>query len=152
MNTRAFKASWIILVALGCLSILSGLVLIVAPELFLADEFTGYVGQPFEQFAASNPGATSFFMLEAAELGTFMIALSVASIVVTLCAYRKGLKWAWWLALFIVTVGFGGPVLADIPTKAWQVTGPLMVMLVAGWIALALGAGPILRPAAGPAA
>jgi hypothetical protein len=152
MNTRAFKASWIILVVLACLTILSGLVLIVAPELFLADEFTGYAGQPYAQFAAANPAATSFFMLEAAELGIFMIALNVALMIVTLCGYRQGLKWAWWLALFIITVGIGGPVLADIPTNAWQVTGALVVMLVAGWIALALGAGPILRPAAEPAA
>ena len=145
MNTKALRVSWILLVVVCSIATLSGLIMVFAPEFFLAGEFEGYTGQEWAEFLALNPTATSFFLLEGTQMGLFMITMGVITITVTLCAYRKAQKWAWYLFLFSITLGFGGPVLTNIPTGDVGVVAMVVVLLLTGYVALAIGAKPILK-------
>jgi hypothetical protein len=145
MNTKAFRVSWIMQLVVLSITILSGLIMVFAAEFFLAGEFEGFTGQQWADFAESNPKATAFFLLEGTQMGLFMITLGTVLLVVNLFAYRKGQKWAWYLFLFSVTVGIGGPVVTNIPTKDIGVISMVVILFLAGYVALALGAKPILR-------
>ncbi len=69
----------------------------------MAGEFETYTGQKLADFAAAKPQAHAFLLLEDSELGIFLFALALVSLLVTLLAYRKKEKWAWYLILIGVT-------------------------------------------------
>lgn len=149
MNTKAFRASWVMLLVVFSLSVASGLIMAFAAGFFLASEFEGYTDQGWEAFSASNPRAISFFLLEGTQMGLFMIALSVMAIAVTWFAYRKGERWAWYLFLFTNTLAMGGSLTTNLPTGDLGVIILVAVFLLTGYVALALGAKAILGRTSG---
>jgi hypothetical protein len=75
------------------------------------------------------------------------IIIGFVAITVTLTAYRRGEKWAWYLALAGNTLGFGGGIvitgiLGDISTLIMDA-----VLLIVVFVALVLGAKTILKKA-----
>ena len=145
MSINAVRVSSIILLVVHLMLIISGFTLIFAPDYFLANEFKGYTGQKWEEFIKSDSKITSFFLLEATQMGLFMITLGVILIIITLFAYRKGDKWAWYLLLFSNTLGWGGPTVTNMPTKDMDVIMGVIIFLVLGYIGLAIGAKSIFK-------
>lgn len=144
MNTRSLKISWIILVVAGAAIIVSGLLMVLSPEFFLVNEFNGYTGQEWTDFGEVNPAPLSFFLLEATQMGFFMITMGIMVITITYFAYRTCQKWSWYLLLVTVTLGAGSSMLTNLPTKDVVSVTLVGIILIASYIALALGAKPIL--------
>lgn len=144
MNGNRFKISWILLLLMGAAVIANGLLMAVTPEFFLANEFNGYTGQAWSDFGAANPEPLSFFLLEARQMGMFMITLGVTVTAVVVFAYRGRQKWSWYVILAAVTLGAGSSLITNLPTRDMAVIGMLVVILAVSYVALALGARAVL--------
>jgi hypothetical protein len=57
MDSKALKASWIIVLIVNCIVIILGLITMIAPEVFLIGEFEGYTGKSWSDHISSNPDA-----------------------------------------------------------------------------------------------
>jgi len=119
--------------------------MIFAPEFFLETEFQRYTRQQWAEFIESNPEASSFFLLEAAQMGLFMITLGIVLLLITLFAYRKGVRWAWYLLLISNTLAWGGPAVTNTPTGDMSVIMSVVIFLVIGYVGLAIGAKSVLK-------
>ncbi len=145
MKTKTLKISWIILLVVHCFVIISGLIMAFAPTFFLVGEFQGYTGQQWVEFAESNPKATAFFLLEGTQGGLFMTTFGIALVIITLFAYRKGEKWAWYLFLMCNTLEWGSSLGCNIPTGNMQLVAAAGVLLLIAYIGLAIGVNPLLK-------
>jgi hypothetical protein len=116
MDSKALKASWIIISVVICVGIIIGLLFIFMPAFFIIGEFGGFTGQQWTDFTVSNSKASSFFLLEKSQMGFYIVMLGITELIVILLAYRKREKWAWYLLLIIETLGWGGTIGYDIPT------------------------------------
>ena len=89
METKSFKVSRILLAIVLCIVCILGLVLTFTRTFFMAGEFKSFTGQKLADFAASNPKAHAFLLLEDFELGIFLFANAFITLLITLLAYRK---------------------------------------------------------------
>ena len=89
METKSFKVSRILLAIVLCIVCILGLVLTFTPTFFMAGEFESFICQKLADFAASNPKAHAFLLLEDFELGIFLFANAFITLLITLLAYRK---------------------------------------------------------------
>jgi len=147
METKAFKVSWIILLIVHCVGVVLSLIIFIIPTFFLSSEFLSSTGQQWADFAASNAKVTSFFILQTYEIGVFAINLSIIMVILTLVAYRKGVKWTWYLFLISETIGWGGLLSVDIPTGDMTVVMMTAILLVLAYGGLFIGAKAILKKA-----
>ena len=145
MKTKAFKVSWILLVIVSSIVAILGLILTFAPTFFMANNFELYTGQKLADFAESNPQAYSFLLLEYSEMGIFLFAIGILTMLITLVAYRKGNKWAWYLYLIGSTLTGGGALVFDILTGDMSVIVMPAILLVIGYVGLAIGAKALLK-------
>jgi len=147
MKAKAFKVSWILLVIVSSIAAILGLILTFTPTFFITSEFELFTGQTLADFAESNPQAYSFLMLEDSEMGIFLFAIGILTLLITLVAYRKGDKWAWYLYLIGMTLTGGGVLGFNIPTGDMSVIVMPAILLVIGYVGLAIGAKAILKKA-----
>jgi len=145
METKAFKVSWILLVIVTSILAVLGLLLTFSPPFFLTSEFELYTGQKLADFAESNPQAYSFLMLEESEMGIFLFTIGIFTLLITLVSYRKGHKWAWYLLLICMTLTGGGVIGFNIPTGDMSVILMPAILLVIGYVGLAIGAKALLK-------
>jgi hypothetical protein len=122
-----------------------GLVLTFTPTFFIAGEYESFTGQTLEDFAASNSKAHAFLLLEDSEMGIFLFALSFISLLITLLAYRKKERWAWFLILIGVTLTACAAVALNIPTRYMNVIVMSAVLTAIAYIGLAIGAKSMLK-------
>ena len=148
MDTKALKLSWVLLVIVLCIVCVSGLLMIFTPTFFIAGEYESYSGQKLADFAAENPQAYSFFLLEDSEMGVFLFSLGFINLLVTLLAYRKKEKWAWYLMLISVSLTACATVGLNIPTRYLNVILMCSVLTAIAYAALAIGAKSILKQSA----
>ena len=145
METKSFKASWIILVVVLCIVCVVGLVLTFTPTFFVAGEYESFTGQSLADFASSNPRAHAFLLLEDSEIGIFLFALAFISLLITLLAYRKKEKWAWYLILIGATLCACATVGVNVPTRYMNVIVMSAVLTAIAYAGLAIGAKSMLR-------
>jgi hypothetical protein len=145
METKAFKVSWILLVIVSSIVIILGLTLTFVPTFFITSEFELYTGQKLADFAESNPQAYSFLLLQYSEMMIWLFTIGILSLLITIVPYRKGDKWAWYLYLICLTLTTGGTVGFNIPTGDMSVILIPAILLVLGYVGLAIGAKAILK-------
>jgi hypothetical protein len=97
------KVSWILLLAVAVLSLLSGLYVGLTPT---ADQ-TELQGRTWQQFAQQDPEIAALYSMDLALLGMSIGAFAALATVVAALPYRHGERWAWY-ALWIVPVLWGG--------------------------------------------
>jgi hypothetical protein len=144
MNAKALRASWIMLLVVFAIAMLSGVIMLFDPSFFLAGEFKSYTGMDWREFSIVNPRAISFFLLDGRQMGLFMVTLALLAVIVLLFGYRRGDRLSWYLCLLLVAFGIGGSLGFDIPTGDRFVIILISALLGVAAVALALGAGPIL--------
>src|SRR5215207_8098393 len=102
-ENRAPRASWIILVVVATLTILSGLYVGLTP----VGSQTELSGRTWEEFAAADPEVAKIYSLDLVLLGMTITAFAILSTIVTLIPYRRGKRWAWF-ALWLIPLLHGG--------------------------------------------
>jgi uncharacterized membrane protein HdeD (DUF308 family) len=145
MDSKVFKVSWILLVIAGCVGIVIGLLVIFAPNAFVANEFLLFTGHQWSDFKVSNPQVSSYISISIFEIGFFALAAGISILFVTLFAYRKREKWAWYLLLIVNTLAYGAATRSNVYTGDMAVVVICIVFLVIAYIGLAIGAKAILK-------
>ena len=97
------KVSWILVLTVAVLSLLSGLYVGLTPT---ADQ-TELQGRTWRQFAQQDPEIAALYSMDLALLGLSIGAFAILATVVAALPYRHGERWAWY-ALWIVPVLWGG--------------------------------------------
>jgi hypothetical protein len=97
------KISWILVLTVAVLSLLSGLYVGLTPT---ADQ-TELQGRNWQQFAQQDPEIAALYSMDLALLGLSISAFAILATVVAALPYRHGERWAWY-ALWVVPVLWGG--------------------------------------------
>jgi hypothetical protein len=90
------KYAWVILLALGLLWLVVGIVAVFSPEGIFETDAQSVTNMPWSELKASNPVAADFVIFVYGQMGLLKISWSFFVLVITLTAYRKGEKWAWY--------------------------------------------------------
>ena len=145
MESKSLQVSWIVLTVALVPAMLSGVLLAVAPTVFIAGEFSAFTGGSLGEFAEAHPAAYAFLLLEDSELGVFLFGLLLLTLLITVIPYRKGERWAWYAVLASLILSAIGSVGLNIPTGDLGVvilTGSIHLVALVG---LAIGARPHFR-------
>ena len=147
MESKSLKVSWIILLVPHAAVVINGLIWAVVPNIFLSPWFEPFIGQSWADFVSTNAQLASFIYLQSRYFGIVAIVLGYVAITITLTAYKRGEKWAWYLALAGNIVGFGSSIV--ITSIIGDISGIIMdtVLLVVVLVALGIGAKAILKKA-----
>lgn len=97
------RASWIILVVVATLTILSGLWVGLTP----VGSQTELSGRTWEEFAAADPEMATIYAMDLVLLGMALTAFAILGTILTLIPYRRGERWAWF-ALWLIPLLHGG--------------------------------------------
>ena len=145
MESRSLQVSWIVLTVALVPAMLSGILLAVAPTVFIAGEFAAFTGGSLGEFAEAQPAAYAFLLLEDSELGVFLFGLLLLTLLITVIPYRKGERWAWYAVLASLILSAIGSVGLNIPTGDLGVVILTGSIHLVGLVGLAIGARPHLR-------
>jgi hypothetical protein len=97
------KVSWILVLTVAVLSLLSGLYVGLTPT---ADQ-TELQGRTWQQFAQQDPEIAALYSMDLALLGMSIGAFAVLATVVAAVPYQRGERWAWYV-LWVVPLLWGG--------------------------------------------
>ena len=129
------KYGWVVFLLLGLLWLVTGLSQIFNPEPLLENDAQRITGMSWSEHEASSPATVQLARSLMGTLGNLKTSWSLLVIAITLTAYRRGRKWAWyamWLMpVVLVTQGiFDSVFLGDvnemlkwIPTTAVSLLG-----------------------------
>jgi len=145
MDSKALKASWIIVLIVNCVVLLIGLTIMIAPEVFMIGEYEGLTGNEWSDFVSSNPDAASYTRLENTQMGWYIFSLGVIAIIITILLYKNGDKRSWYILLIMTLMGWGGSLGYDLPTGDTKTIMMIVVFFIIGLVGLAIGAKPILK-------
>ena len=99
------RYAWIVLLVVGVLSLLIGLgdfILAGNGDPALVESVTG---TPWTEVTATNPRIASLVNLLSRILGAWLIGFSILAVGISVTAYRKGDRWAWY-ALWALPLTF----------------------------------------------
>ena len=129
--------------------------MIVSPQFFMASEIEGYLGdgRSWSEIEMANSTLFGYFMHDVRLLGFLQVAAAVVAVLIVLLYYRKKDKAAWYILLTCSTIALVPTLALNIPIGDVFVIVFAAVLLVASYVALGLGAVPMLakRPAPAPA-
>ena len=145
MESKALNISRIILIIITGIALILGVILVFAPTFFITSEFESFTGQALADFAESYPQAYSYILLESSEMGVFLFAVALITLLIILIPYRKGEKWAWYAILISVTLVAIATVGFNIPLGALDIILMSAILVVIDYVALAIGAKSILK-------
>ena len=114
MESKSLKVSWVLLLIVHCVVIILALITLFVPKVLIANNFQSFTGQQLSDFKVSNPQVFSFMYIGSFEVGIYILTAGISALFVTLFAYRKGEKWAWYLLLILNTLGWGGSIRANL--------------------------------------
>ena len=145
MRSKSLKVSWIILLIPHTAVLINGLMWTFAPNVFLDSWIKPFVGETWANFTNSDAAFASLIQLLGLYVGIMVIIIGFVAITVTLTAYKKGEKWAWYLALSGNAVGFVSSIIiygiiGDMATMVVNV-----VLFIVALVALTIGARYILQ-------
>ena len=145
METKSGKLSWILLFIVSCVTIIIAFVLLFVPAVFIANEFQSFTGHQWSDFKALNPQVASYIAIASFDFGIALLVTGISALFITLFAYRKGEKWAWYLLLIAHTIGWGGAISANLLTGDMVVVTVCIVFLVIAYVGLAIAGKAILK-------
>ena len=125
------KHAWIILFAWGIFGVIGGSLNIVEPTPEIIRDFEPITGTMWSELLATNPRAATFIDFTLRSAGILILAISLLMVALSLKAYRKGEKWAWY-ALWTYPVYLGLFVVRDLTYGAGTTTlvGEVVLMAV----------------------
>ncbi len=129
----------------SCVTIIIAFVLLFVPAVFIANEFQSFTGHQWSDFKALNPQVASYIAIASFDFGIALLALGISALFITLFAYRKGEKWAWYILLIANTIGWGGAFSANLLTGDMIVVTICIVFLVIAYVGLAIAGKAILK-------
>jgi len=145
MESKALKASWIIVLIVNCIVIILGLITMIAPEVFLIGEFEGYTGKNWSDHISSNPDAAFLARLQFTQTGLYVFTMGVIATIITVLFYKNGDKRSWYILLIFTVMAWGGSLVYDLPLGNMTTIMMLVIFFIIGLFGLALGAKPILK-------
>ncbi len=149
MTSKVFQASWILLLVTNTLGALSGILMALSPQFFMADEMQLSLGRSWSEVQAANPDLFGFFLHDIRTLGFTQLAASLVLIGVVLFYYRKLDKAAWFLCLIADAGAVLPTLILNIPIGDAFVLGLVGFLLLVDIVALILGFQPIFGQPAG---
>ena len=99
-------------------------------------EYEGFTGYSWSGLATASPLATGFMTLLFRMYGTYGIAFALMAIAITVTAFRRGDRWAWWALLAGNTLAFVAAMRYDWIVRA---IGPFELTEYLGLAAIYLG-------------
>jgi hypothetical protein len=145
MDSKALKASWVIVLIVNCIIVIIGLIMMIAPEVFMIGEYEGFTGNKWSEFNSSNPDAASYFRLEHTQTGWYIFTLGVIAILITILFYKNGDKRSWVILLILTVMGWGGSLVYDLPGGDKPTIMMIVILFIIALVGLAIGAKPILK-------
>lgn len=118
---RLRRVAWIVILV-GDVGLLAWAAMAaLAPEYLLGPNsgpilpagYEGYTGYSWSTLANSSPRATEFMTLVFRMYGTYGIAFSLMAIAISVTAFRRGDRWAWWALLVGNTITYVGAMAYD---------------------------------------
>lgn len=79
----------------------------------LAAEYEGFTGRSWSELVSTSPRVVGFITLLFRMYGTFNVAFGLLAVAVTVTAFRRGERWAWWALLVGNTIAFGSAMTFD---------------------------------------
>lgn len=76
-------------------------------------EYAGFTGHAWSALASASPLTADFITLLFRMYGTFNVAFAFMAIIITLTAFRRDERWAWWALLVGNTLAFVAAMLYD---------------------------------------
>jgi hypothetical protein len=145
MGSKAMRASWVIVLIVNCIVIIIGLIVIIAPEVFMIGEYEGFTGSKWSEHMSSNPEAASLFRLQVTQTGWYIFTLGVVSTLITILYYKNGDRRSWYILLILTVLGWGGSLVYDLPPGDTPTIMMIVILFLIGLVGLAIGAKPILK-------
>ena len=145
MDSKALKASWIIVLIVNCIVVIIGLTVMIAPEVFMIGEYEGFTGNKWSDYISSNPDAASLFRLQVTQTGSYIFTLGVIAVIITILYYKNGDKRSWYILLILTLMGWGGSLVYDLPPGDMKTIMMIVILFIIGLVGLAIGAKPILK-------
>ena len=113
------KYGWAVFLLLGLLWLVVGLSQLLTPDVLLENDAQRVTGMSLSELEASSPATVKLARSVMGTLGNLKTSWSLLVIAITLTAYRRGKKWAWyamWLMpVVLVTQGiFDSVFLGDV--------------------------------------
>lgn len=113
----------------------------------LTAEYERYTGASWVALAATSPKTVAFITLLFRMYGIYILAFELLAIAITVTAFRRGERWAWWLLLvgntiaYISAMTYDWTVSAIGPFELTEYLGLATVYLALAVTAPFLGAG-----------
>jgi len=134
------RYAWVLLLGLGILTLVFALMFVFLPTSMLEfGDFEGYTGMAWSELEASNPLVAEFFLQSAfVAIGYSMLGMAIFTIAISLTAYRRGKRWAWYamwyVPVFLVLSAGGILTQPESPDLLQEVAfyGPLLIAALLG--------------------
>ena len=145
MDSKALKASWSIVLIVNCIVIVVGLIVMIAPEVFIIGEYEGYTGNKWSDHLSSNPEAASLFRLKYTQMGMYILTIGVIATLITILFYKNGDKRSWFILLILTVMAYSGSLIYDLPSGDTPTIMLIVILFIITLVGLAIGAKPILK-------
>ena len=109
--------------------------------------YEGFSGGSWSELAAGSPQAAAYMMVLFRMYGIFNLAFGLLAAAITLTAFRRGERWAWWALLAGNTITLASAITYDRVVHAigpFELTEYLGLAMV--WAALAITAPSLTAP------
>lgn len=108
------RVAWLVILIADAGLLAWGAMAAIAPEHLLGPgsapilpaEYEGFTGHSWSALANTSPMATGFMTLLFRMYGTYGVAFALMAISITVTAFRRGDRWAWWALLVGNTLAF----------------------------------------------
>lgn len=145
MDSKSLKASWIIVLIVNCIVVILGLIVMIAPEVFLIGEYEGYTGKSWSDHISSNPDAAFLTRLQFTQSGWYILTMGVIATLITILFYKNGDKRSWYILLILTLMGWGGSLVYDLPPGDMTTIMMIVILFIIALVGLGIGAKPILK-------
>lgn len=115
------RFAWLLILLADAGLLAWGAMAALAPEQLLGPgsapilnaEYAGFAGHAWSDLTSASPLTADFITLLFRMYGTFNVAFALMAIAVTLTAFRRGERWAWWALLMGNTLAFVAAMMYD---------------------------------------
>lgn len=107
----------------------------------LVAEYENFTGLSWTQLKNLSPKIADFITILFRMYGAFNVVFGLLTVAITICAFRRGERWAWWALLIGNTIAFGSAMTFDRVVKAiglFEMSEYLGIVMI--YVALAITA------------
>ena len=118
---RRRRVAWLLIVIADSGLLMWGAMAALLPEHLagpgstpiLAAGYEGFTGDSWQGLAAASPRAAGFMLVLFRVYGAYIVAFALLAIAISVTAFRRGDRWAWWALLVGNTIAFGAAMTYD---------------------------------------